>query len=69
MALDWKVLQVSEAALLRCSYKKYSEEMQQILRRFKVQYTSAWVFSFKLAAHFQNTFLLEHLWRAACKNL
>ena len=28
-------------------------------------HTSAWLFSFKFAAHFQNPFLLEHLWRAA----
>ena len=26
---------------------------------------SAWVFSCKFAAYFQNTFLQEHLWRAA----
>ena len=27
---------------------------------------SAWVFSCKFAAYFQNTFLQQHLWRAAC---
>ena len=27
--------------------------------------TSAWVFSCKFAAYFQNTFFLEHLWTAA----
>ena len=31
-------------------------------------HTSAWVFSCKFAAHFQNTFSEEHLWRAACNS-
>ena len=30
-------------------------------------HTSAWVFSCKFAAYFQNTFLQEHLWMAASK--
>ena len=29
-------------------------------------HTSVWVISCKFAAYFQNTFLQEHLWRAAC---
>ena len=50
--------------------------MQQIYRKTpmpkchcnkftKQLYISAWVFSCKFAAYLQNTFLCEHLWRAA----
>ena len=28
-------------------------------------HTSAWVFSCQFAAYFQNTFSLEHIWKAA----
>ena len=35
------------------------------LRQLYWSYTLARVFSFKLAAYFQNTFIKEHLWRAA----
>ena len=31
--------------------------------------TSAWMFSCKFAAYFQNTFFSEHLWRAASKEM
>ena len=34
-------------------------------KRDSINHTSAWVFSCKFAASFQNTFLTEHLWRAA----
>ena len=48
-----------------------TESMQQIYRRTPMpkfdywNHTSAWVFSCKFAAYFQNTFFLEHLWTAA----
>ena len=59
--------------------KRWSENMQQIYRgtpmsksdfnKFTKQLswnqTSAWVFSCKFTAYFQNTFPSEHLWRAA----
>ena len=59
--------------------KRCSENMQKIYRRTpmpKCEFnkpakqlywsrTSAWVFSCKFSAYFQNTFLTEHLWRAA----
>ena len=59
--------------------KSCSENMQQIYRRKTVpkcdfnkvvkqlywNHTSTRLFSFKFAAYFQNTFLSEHLWRAA----
>ena len=32
---------------------------------FYVNHRSAWVFSCKFAAYFQNTFLEKHLWMAA----
>ena len=58
--------------------KRYSENMKQIYRRTPLpkydfnkvalqlywNRTSAWVFSCKFAAYFQNTFSQEHLWRA-----
>ena len=58
--------------------KKCSEKMKQIYRRtsmpkcdfnkvtfhFHWNHTSAWVFSCKFAAYFQNTFSQEQLWRA-----
>ena len=59
--------------------KRCSENMQQIYRRTPMpkcdfnkvalqvycNRTSAWVFSCKFAAYFQNTFLRKHLWMAA----
>ena len=59
--------------------KRCSENMQQIFRRAPMprwdfnkvakqlywNRTSAWVFSCKFAAYFQNIFSQEHLWRAA----
>ena len=59
--------------------KRCSENMQQIYRRTTIpkcefnkvalqlywNHTSAWVFSRKFAAYFQNNFSLEHLWRDA----
>ena len=56
--------------------KRCSQNMQQIYRRTpmpkcvlnKVVYsnhTSAWVFSCRFSAYFQNTFFSEHLWVAA----
>ena len=58
--------------------KKCSGNMQQIYRRSPMpeynfnkvakqlywNHTSAWVFSCKFAAYFQNTFSQEHLWTA-----
>ena len=60
-------------------WKRFSENMQQIYRRtplpkcdFKKvakqlywNRTSAWVFSCKFVAYFQNIFFQEHLWTAA----
>ena len=59
--------------------KRCSENIQQIYRRTPMpkcdfnkvalqlywNHTSAWVFSGKFAAYFQNTFSWEHLWVAA----
>ena len=57
--------------------KTYSENVKQIYKRTpmprcdfnKFQFywncTLTWVFSSKLTAYFQNTFLYEHLWRTA----
>ena len=58
-----------EAALQRCYYKVYSENMQQIHRTSMLKYnfnklawqlywnhTSAWMFSCKFAAYFRETF-------------
>ena len=64
--------QPSRAALM----KRCSENMQQTYRKtampkcdFKKQlywnYLSAWMFSCKFAAYFQNIFSSEHLWSAA----
>ena len=67
----WYVrLLISKATLFRSSYKKCSENMQQICRRTPMpksdfnkfakqlywNHTSVWVFSCKFAACFQNTF-------------
>ena len=60
-------------------WKRCSENMQQIYKRTPMpkcdfnkvalqlywNHTSAWVFSCKFAAYFQNTFSKEHLWMAA----
>ena len=57
--------------------KRPSESMQHIYRmlqrifvakHFCWSRTSAWVFYCKFVAYFQNTFLLEHLWRAAAES-
>ena len=57
--------------------KRPSESMQHIYRmlqrifvakHFCWSCTSAWVFYCKFVAYFQNTFLLEHLWRAAAES-
>ena len=59
--------------------KRCSENMQQIYRRTPMpecdfnkaalqlywNHTSAWVFSSKFVAYFQNTFSSEHIWAAA----
>ena len=59
--------------------KKYSENMEQIYRRTPLpkcdlnkvakqlcwNHTSAWVFSYKFAAYFQNNFSWEHPWTTA----
>ena len=59
--------------------KKCSKNMEQIYRRtpmpksdfnkvtkhFYWNYTSAWVFSCKFTAYFQNNFSQQHFWRAA----
>ena len=48
--------------------KRCSENMQQSYMRTPVfSHTSAWVFSCKFAACFQNTFSWDHLWMAASK--
>ena len=68
--LEW----ISPAAVQRCSY----ENIQQFYRRISMpkcnlnkvalqlywSHASAWVFSYKFAAYFQNNFSQEHLWVA-----
>ena len=68
--LHLKMKRNTEAALQRCSIRRCSESMQQIYRRTLMpkcdfnkvakqlywSHTSAWVFSCKFAAYFQNTF-------------
>ena len=64
---------------IKVARKRCSENMQQIYRRTPMpkcdinkialqlycNRTSAWVFSCKFAAYFQNTFSSEHLWTGA----
>ena len=42
----------------KCDFNKVAKQLYW-------NHTSAWVFSCKFAAYFQNTFSQEHLWRAA----
>ena len=77
-----KAIPTSEAATQGFPRKRCSENRQQIYRRTlmpKCDFNkvalqlywnrfSAWVFSCKFAAYFQNTFSKEHLWVAACAN-
>ena len=63
---------LAEASFQRCSYEKvfwqYAANLQENTYaevRFYWNHTSAWVFSCKFAAYFQNTFSQEHLWTAA----
>ena len=72
------LIEHKEAALQRCPWEKLIKNMEQIYRRtpmpkcdfIKVakqlywNCTSAWVFSCKFTAYFQNTFSQEHLWVA-----
>ena len=48
---------LAEAAFHRCSPK--------VALQVYGNHTSGWVFSCKFTVYFQNTFSLEHLWRAA----
>ena len=74
MYLIFKVDALSEAAFQGCYRKTCSENMQQIYRGTPMpncdfnnvaKHISAWVFSCKFAAYFQNTFSQKHLWMAA----
>ena len=76
------VVKLLEAALHRCSYKKVSWkyavnfqrtpmskcDFNKMARQLYWNHTSAWVLPCKFTACFQNTFLKEHLWRAASVN-
>ena len=63
---------IPETAVQRCFRKRCSENMQQTYRgtpmpkcdfnKVEKSRTSAWVFSSKFAAYFQNIFSLDHLW-------
>ena len=48
----------------KCDFNKVAKLKQLYWNR-----TSAWVFSCKFAAYFQNTFFKEHLWVAASVNI
>ena len=37
----------------------------KVVKQLYFNHPLAWVFSCKFAAYFQNTFLKEHIWRAA----
>ena len=39
--------------------------LNEVVKQLYLNHFSAWVFSCKFAAYFQNTFSLEHLWVAA----
>ena len=73
--MQWTWNYMTEAAVQECSYKRCSENMHQIYSRTRMPNcdfnkvtkqlywndTSAWVFSCKFAAYFQNTFSWEHV--------
>ena len=40
-------------------------DSKKVAKQLYCNHTSAWVFSYKFAAYFQNTFSQEHLWTAA----
>ena len=40
-------------------------DLNKVAKQLYWNHTSAWVFSCKFAAHFQNIFSKEHIWRAA----
>ena len=77
---SWKHQKQPSRGVIR---KRCTENMQQIYRGTLMQKcdfnevakqlywnrTSAWVFSCKFAAYFQNTFFKEHLWAAASENM
>ena len=44
-------------------------DFNEVARQLYRNYTSVCVFSCKFAVYFQNTFSLEHLWRAASVSL
>ena len=82
--LKWCTLWLIQKQLFKgVPKKRCSENMQQIHRRTPMpecnfnkvgkelywNHTSAWVFSHKSAAYFQNTFSQEHLWTADSTNL
>ena len=43
-------------------------DLNKVAKQLYLNRTSAWVFSCKFAAYFQNTFSMEHLWVAASEN-
>ena len=45
--------------------KKFIFCKVKVTKQLFWNHTSAWVFSYKFATYFHNTFPLEHLWRAA----
>ena len=45
-------------SILKCDFHKVAKQLYW-------NHTSAWVFSYKFAAYFQNTFYQEHLWTTA----
>ena len=49
---------VVRTPMLKCDFNKAALQIYW-------NHTSAWVFSCKSAAYFQNTYFLEHLWMAA----
>ena len=70
-----KKLNNLEAALQMYYYKnkfwKYTVNLQEtthVKAQLYWNLTSLWMFSCKLAAFFQNTFFLEHLWKTAIDN-
>ena len=59
-----------EAAIQRCSWEKelHWKTLKNIIQLYW-NCTSAWMFSCKFAAYFQNSFSQEHLWTAASDSL
>ena len=43
-------------------------DLNNVVLQLYWNHISAWVFYYKFAAYFQNSFSLEQLWRAACEN-